>query len=742
MPANGKSMKKRKYIAALLLMPFYAMAQQDTSSQPIGLQEVVVKEIKPSLQKPITFSRIDKKQLRQIYYGADVPTVLQQLPAVNAYSDNGTGIGYSFFRMRGIDQTRINTTINGIPINDPENQGVFFNNFADLLSGTDAVEVQRGLGTSTNGVAAFGGSVQMQTTQVKQSFETDINLGFGSFGSSRVSVGVQSGLINQKWMSYIKLGQVRTNGFRNNSSAQIESYQLSVVRLLKKGSLHFNAFGGFAKSELAYLGIDKSTFDANKKSNPFVNGESDAFQQFFNQLQYYVALNSKSTLQASAYFIKGAAPKFQFLFPESWGYGYDFFNMPPYISGSDTSLTSGDMMSSYRLDQKFYGAFVTHTYKTNRLELNSGVHANYFSADHFMEIMSGSRIPAGIKPNHEVYRNTGIKQEASAFIKGQVALNSKLKIFADLQARTTSFSYLDQPMAIRPSYGKVEDMNWIFVNPRVGLNLEVAQGHMLYAFSGLGYREPTRFDYLQDDFAPRNIKQNEINPEQVWDTEVGYRLSGTHKLFINAYAMEFSNQIVGTGAVNSFGYAVTGNVGRSWRRGLEVEYAFQLDKMWSLYGSSAFSNNGVKSFTQTFNPFDPAPVVVTYNNTSLALSPEQIHLIGTAFESLDHNWEAAVQLRYVSKQYLDNTENEALSLPSFYTIDTRFSYRFALENNKHQLRLSFRVNNLLNANYAPSGSLGGSNTIDSQGNRGHSALFLPAAGMNYFLTLSLQFRDR
>ncbi len=741
MPAKGKSMKKIIYISASMLLPIVSWAQQDTSSKQVRLQEFVIKEINPSFNRPITFSTLEKQQLKLLYYGADVPSTLQYLPSINAYSDNGTGIGYSFFRMRGIDQTRINTTINGIPVNDPENQGVFFANFADLLSGVEDIQVQRGLGTSTNGSSAFGGSIQINLAALEQKKSVAISLGAGSFGSNRMTINLQSGLIKNKWLSSFRFGRITTNGFRNNARAEVNSFQISVTRLLKKGAIRFNSFGGATQNRLSYLGVDKQTFDNNPTSNPFVNGESDAFRQVFNQVQYFRSFGLNQSLQASAYFVRGVAPKFQFLFPASWGFSYDWFNMPPFIEGNDTSYLAGDMMTSYRLDQKFYGAFVTHTLKTKRLELNSGIHANYFEADHFMEALSATVFPSGISAGHEVYRNTGKKRELSAFSKMNYAVSSSLSLFTDLQIRYASFGYQDQAMAIRPSFGKVENMSWLFLNPRTGFNYQLNAVSKLYAFTGLGFREPTRFDYLQDDFAPRDVKQNEIKPEQLWNTELGYRIAANgFKFFVNLYFMEFTNQIVGTGALNNFGYPITGNIGRSWRRGLESELVLPIDKMFSIFANINVSMNGAKEFTQTFVSAEDASITVnkTYKDVPLAFSPTHLHMGGVQFRSLDSKVNVAMNGRYVGKQFLDNTGNDNLSLPAFTTIDLRASYKID-KFEKSEWQISFQLNNMLNAKYAPSGSLGGFNTIDSQGARGQFPLYLPAAGTNFFLTLSARF---
>jgi iron complex outermembrane receptor protein len=355
---------KNQVLLLLIFVSIHAsiVAQNEELASKRNLQELVISGLKATDKKPLTFTTIDKKRLEQLYYGADIPSLLQNTPSINSYSDNGTGIGYSYFRLRGMDQTRINTTVNGVPINDPENQGVFFNNFADLASSAEQIQVQRGMGTSTNGTSAFGGSINILTRNLSQNQNASLNLGMGSFGSSRTTAEIQTGLLNQHWIFYGRLGQIYTKGFRNNSGSQIQSYQFSLGYVSKKSILKFNFFGGNAQSKLSYLGIDENSFKTNPRSNPFIYGESDAFKQYFNQVQYSFLLANNQSINASAYLVKSEAPKFQFLFPSTWGYGFDFFNMnatPYYIDNNNDTITSpGNVMSSYSLNQTFYGGHV------------------------------------------------------------------------------------------------------------------------------------------------------------------------------------------------------------------------------------------------------------------------------------------------------------------------------------------------------------------------------------------------
>ncbi len=729
------------FFSLILLSSVSIFAQIDSNEIKNVLQEAVVSGLQANEKTPISFSSLNQKRISKLYYGADIPTLLLATPSINMYSDNGTGIGYSYFRLRGMDQTRINTTVNGIPINDPENQGVYFNNFADLASSAQQIQVQRGIGTSTNGTSAFGGSVNITTKNLTEKASTNINIGTGSFGSSRFTAELQTGLIENHWMVYARLGQVKTDGYRQNSGSESKSYHFSLGHLGKKSMLKFNFFGGNSNSMLAYTGVDKTTFENNPKTNNFTNGETDAFKQYFNQVQYSYNLGKGQTISASVYFVKGSAPKFQYL-AEGW-YTFNSLNMqasPYLLSGSSDTLYPGNVMTSYRLNQQYLGGFITYQLQKGKVNFITGLHANTFKSDHFMEVNWANTIPNGIKQNHQVYFNTGYKKELSGFAKFNYCINEKTSLFADLQIRTVSFKYKSKETQYRPNDGKVEDMYWTFFNPKIGSRIALNNLFALYAMAGYSQREPTRFDYLQDDFAPRDIKQNEINPEQVIDLEVGTEFNGSVKGKMNLFAMEFQNQIVSTGALNNFGYPITGNVGKSSRRGIEADLHGKIASHFGFWISSSLSKNTIKELNQTYYNIDQnSDLTISFSNTNLALSPNQIHYLGLESDWFKGHLLVEANFRYVSMQYLDNTQNKDLSIPSFQTIDLQFGFEPKEYSKLGLPRISLRINNLANTKYAPSGSIGGFNSINNNGLIGQNALVFPAANRNIFCTLNWVF---
>ena len=722
-------------LIGLLLISQTAMAQTDSLSSK-NLQEFVVKGIKANQNLPITQTTLDRKQIEQKYYGADIPTLINLTPSINSYSDNGMGIGYSYFRLRGMDQTRVNTTVNGIPVNDPENMGVYFNNFADLASSAESIQIQRGVGTSTNGVASFGGSVNILTRNLSNKQSTTVNLGYGSFSSSRATVEYQSGLIKNKVAIYGRMSNIQTNGYRDNSGAQVTSYMLSIGYFWKKAVLKFNLFSGYAQNHLAYNGIDANMLASNRTYNPITHNEQDAFKQTFYQLQYSYNINRKSNITSSAYFVRGEAPKFQYSFDSSSGLvPYRYLNLP----GNDTAQA----MTSYRLNQYFVGAFVNYQYKAGKWDAMASLHADAFTSDHFLNVESISIPNTSFKTNQNAFFNTGYKNEMSGNIKLNYNILENTSAFGDVQVRNVSFNYSPQTMQYRTNNDNynVENMNWTFVNYRVGLRHTFNKNISAYAMHGRSNREPARVDYFKDEHPYSDIKQSDIKHETVNDYELGagYKNNG---IMVNAnlFYMGFENQIASTGSINSYGVPINVNVGASVRQGIELDGVWKINKMFWLTHSSAFSQNTIDKINlHYYDPNSYADTAISKTNTTAALSPSVIINQGLRF--IPAKWlYTECNFRYVSMQYLDNSQDKNMSIPDFNCIDLKLGASL-----KHIIKLgepsiSIQVNNITDQLYTPAGTVKAyTNTLDSQGKIGSVGLFYPAAARNVFVSLSWKF---
>ena len=734
-------LKKTIILSNLLALSQISFAQTDSLNSK-NMQEFVVKGIKANENLPITQTTLDRKQIEQKYYGADIPSLINNTPSVNGYSDNGMGIGYSFFRLRGMDQTRVNTTVNGIPVNDPENMGVYFNNFADLASSAESIQIQRGVGTSTNGVASFGGSVNILTKNLAPKQSATVNFGVGSFGSSRATLEYQSGMIKNKLAFYGRISNLQTNGYRTNSGAKITSYMFSAGYFWKKSVLKLNIFGGNAENNLAYNGIDANTLNLNRTFNPLVNGEKDAFKQTFYQLHYSYQINSKSNITSSIYFVRGEAPKFQYY----GSFANEYLNLPIYISGNDT-VSTNNAMTSYRLNQYFVGAFVNYQYKVGKWDLMANMHANAFKGEHFLEVQTLDIYNPVFKPNQNAFFNTGYKNEISGNVKLSYSITSKTVAFGDVQVRNVSFNYTPKLMEYRTIYGLnndnllVENMNWTFVNYRIGFKHQFNKNINAYAMFGSSNREPARVDYFKDEHPYDSIKQSDIKHETVNDYELGVSFNN-QKLAINAnlFYMDFENQISSTGSLSSYGVAINTNVGASVRKGIEIDGIWKLNKMIWLTHSSAFSQNTINSISlHYFDANTYADTVITKKNATATLSPSVI--INQGIRLIPTKWfYAELNYRFVSMQYLDNSEDKNLSIAEYNLMDLKFGINLKQWVKYGEPSISIQVNNLTDQLYTPAGNVQiYTNSIDSQGKTGTVPLFFPAATRNIFVGLTWKF---
>ncbi len=726
-------LKKTIILSNLLALSQISFAQIDSLNSK-NIQEFVVKGIKANVNLPITQITLERKQIEQKYYGADIPSLINTTPSINGYSDNGMGIGYSFFRLRGMDQTRVNTTVNGIPVNDPENMGVYFNNFADLASSAESIQIQRGVGTSTNGVASFGGSVNILTKNLATKQSATVNFGYGSFGSSRATLEYQSGMIKNKLAFYGRISNLQTNGYRNNSGAKITSYLFSAGYFWKKSVLKLNVFGGYAENNLAYVGIDANILNSNRTFNPLVNGEKDAFKQTFYQLQYSNQINSRSNITSSVYFVRGEAPKFQYF----GGFVNEYLNLP--IHNNDSGYQA---MTSYRLNQYFVGAFLNYQFKTGKWDLMANMHANSFTGEHFLEVQTIDRYNPKFIPGQNAFFNTGYKNEISGNVKLNYSITNNTIAFGDVQVRNISFNYSPQITTYRTNNDnyEVENMKWTFVNYRLGLKHQFNKNITAYAMFGRSNREPARVDYFKDEHPYDSIKQSDIMHETVNDYELGASFNN-QKLAISAnlFYMDFENQIASTGSLSSYGVAINTNVGASVRKGIEIEATWKLHKMVWLTNSTSYSQNTINRINlHYFDANTFADTVITKQNATAALSPSVI--INQGIRLIPTKWFfAELNYRFVSMQYLDNSEDKNVSIPNFNFMDLKLGVNLKKWIKYGEPSISFQINNLTNQLYTPSGTVQSyTNSIDGQGKIGTTPLVFPAATRNIFVGLTWKF---
>ncbi|MNJ86578.1 Vitamin B12 transporter BtuB [compost metagenome] len=597
-------------------------------------------------KSPVTFQVLQGDDLKARSVGQEPSFLLAETPSVTNYSDGGNSQGYSYFRLRGIDQTRINMTLDGAPMNEPEDQGAYFSNYPDLFNSLDGVLITRGVGTSRHGVASYAGSIALFAPTFKDSMKTTIGLGYGSFNSYRIFGEYTSG--KRRRALYIRASQVASDGYKRHSSNNSQSVFLSSMFFGKKTEWKINALVGQQRNKLAWLGVSDSMLSIDRRTNLNEN-EKDRFFQSFIQLQNkYLFKNTYNSpvLSSSIYytFLDG---------------NYDF-NMNSFLG-----LPGTDELYNYALRSNLLGAFVNYEYSHNLLDASVGIHANTYQRRHI-----GSEQSLG-----ELYRNRGYKNEISGFIKLQYTF-LRLTLFGDLQLRHVDFDYA----------GSVEfqKLNWNFLNPKLGWSYRVKKRGQLYYSIGKVGREPTRNDLFggNDDLLTDSLGNPLIfnrTPEYVVDQELGFRyLKKKTSINVNLYYMDFRNEIVLDGKFGPNGLALTNKVDKSFRTGIEASIRFQFFKNFSSITNASYNYSRIKEQTVSFTPILTPPVIV---------NQEFIYTL--------KGFSVSVSGRYQDRSFIDFANTAQIN--GYFLLNARLGY---------QVRgFDFGVffNNLTNANYYSNG---------------------------------------
>ena len=630
-------------------------------------ESITVVGIRAGEDAPVSKRNMDREEIEALSYGQDVPKLLQYTPSITWYSDSGVGSNYSYFSMRGIQQTRINMTFDGAPLNDPAEHALYFNNFHDFTAAVDSIQIQRGVGTSTVGSPAYGGSVNFASPGAAPSDRGDARVAFGSYDTARASIGYDSGLVgNGFWVSG-RFSYATTDGYRERSGTEHDTFFWNAGWQGERASLKFVGFSGRESSQLAYLAVDPDTLAENRRFNPLTAEDRDEFGQDFAQVKYTQAIGEETLLTASFYY-NGADGWFQL-----W----------------DDPVEQTDLLR-FGIDQGFYGSMVTVSGGTENLSATLGLHANDFSGDHFLDTDALGR----------VYTNTGFKTTVNAFGKLEYRLDNTI-LFGDLQWRWAKFSY----------EGDVDlgSVDWTFVDPKVGVRQVLSPRVSLYASAGRAQREPARLDLLLgEDNATVAHDLEAVRPESVIDIEAGVSYNSPRlALSANAYFMEFRDEIALTGELSEIGLPLRRNVDRSYRRGIELDLKWMPLQRWSLLHSLNLNRSRIKEWTQFYDVYDPAgdwigSEPVTFLDVPHLLTPALTLNLG--IEYARPGTEVALIGRYVTRSHLDNTGIEGFRTPAFSNFDVRAAQSLGRWWPGARPRLRLFINNLLNNEDAlPSG---------------------------------------
>jgi len=661
-------------------------------SRDILTEEFIVSATRASETTPTTFSTVTKEEIAKRNLGQDIPILLNFTPSVVSHSDAGGGVGYTGLRIRGTDQTRINATVNGIPLNDAESHGVFWVNMPDFASSVENVQIQRGVGTSTNGAAAFGASLNFQTDTRRDEAYAEVGSGFGSFNTFRNSVKAGTGLLNNRFAVDARLSKITSDGFVDRAFSDLKSFFVSAGYYGEKSVIKFNVFSGQEQTYQSWNGLPESKLETNRTDNFYTyDNETDNYQQDHYQLIYTGKVGTNWKTNMALHYTYGRGYYEQFRENDR----FSNYGLPNVLIGEEI-ISRTDIIRRRWLDNDFFGfvGSVNYISDDGKLDFILGGGANRYDGDHFGEII-WARIAGETDIRDRYYDNNAVKDDRNIYAKATYEISPGLNLFGDLQIRSIDYSFFGINDDLRVVDGQE---SYTFFNPKFGFSYEKA-GKTWYASYAVANREPTRSDFTDNPITevPR--------PERLNNIEAGVRArTGPFSYNANFYYMDYKDQLILTGQINDVGAYIRENVASSYRAGIELDGVFQASDKWVLGGNIAFSQNKIAEFTEYIDDYSVTDFVqeaISYTDTDIAFSP---NVVGSAIiefkpvKNLSLNWMS----KYVGKQYLDNTANDARSLDAFFTNDIRISYQMQPRFFK-SLELNLMVNNVFNELYEPNG---------------------------------------
>ncbi len=729
-------MKIMYRLAGLLLISQAAMAQTDSSKTRTELQEVVILGTKAQNNNPITFQNLNKKEIDKQNFGQDLPFLLNLTPSTVVSSDAGAGIGYTGIRIRGTDPTRTNVTINGVPINDAESHGMYWVNMPDLASSSQNIQVQRGVGTSSNGAGAFGASINLQTDALNTKSYAEVSNSYGSFNTWKHTMKAGTGLLENKWAFDARLSKLASDGFIDRASSDLKSFFVSAARYGEKSIFKINVFSGKEKTYQAWNGVSEDILKSgNRTHNDFTYpNQTDNYQQDHYQMFYTYQFNKQLKAHVGMHYTYGRG------YYEEYREGDKFSTYKLkdtlFVLNNKVldTLTSGNFVRRRWLDNDFYGTVFSFIYEKNKLNLTIGGGLNQYDGRHFGELI-WSQYAMGGKINDYFYEGQSYKTDYNIYAKASYKLSAKMEGFIDLQQRRIDYKTKGEDLNSGLYMPYDVNLTFNFFNPKAGLTYKLEQSANVYAYIGVANKEPVRSDIIQAS------NKSLPKPEQLINYELGYRKTWKKSaLSLNLYYMDYKDQLINTGQLNDVGAANRVNVPNSYRAGIEITSGIQLLKKLKWQATFTYSQNRIKEFTEYLSNSDDytAPQTqVIHKDVSIAYSPNYIGSSLFSYQVLK-NFEVDFISKYVGKQYLDNTESESRKLNDFFVNDFRFTYDFEVKNICKSFRIGLQINNIFNVKYEPNGATypGG---ISSTGIRTDYNYYYPQAGTNFMGNLVLKF---
>lgn len=750
-------MKKAVILAGLLALNLSLFAQADEqpdSLKNIHLEEVVVSSTRAGKNTPMAHSNIFRSEIRKVNAARNIPAILQGIPSLVFFSEDGSGVGNTSMRIRGTDATRINVTLNGMPLNNPESQEVYWVNLPDLSSSLQSIQVQRGVGTSTNGAAAFGASISMKTAGARSEAYGEASTSAGSYHTFSSTIAAGSGILKNGLSLDARYSRNTGDGYIRNGFVDHSNLYAALSHYTENQLLRLSYINGRQKTGITWEGISPEDLEKEgRRYNPagkyideadnvhYYDNETDNYFSHIVQLLFTRDLNTHLSLNANLSYNNG------------FGY-YENYRSDPY-----GGFKRGDKFSKYGLPDQtvngvtysrsplirqklmrndFYVANLAFLYTKNALDWSFGGMYSFYDGDHYGKlpwIKFNQNIPAG----YEWYRNVGKKGEFNFFTKAEYRLNEKVSLFGDLQYRHIDydFSGIDDDMEDITSHFKYN-----FFNPKAGVFFRVDNRNDLYASVAVGQREPLRTD-LKDGIKGGAV--NPIRPERMLDYEIGYRFSSEKgvSLGANIYYMDYKNQMVQTGKLNDVGYKLMENVKDSYRTGVELEASVPLaNDKFRFDANATLSKNKIKNYTAYFDQYDTpgnyewvGQTSRSIENTTISFSPDVVGMASVTYQPLSALF-VNLMGKYVGKQYLDNTSDDAKAIDAYFVSNLSAGYTFE-KTAAGKISLQVFVNNLFNKEYIANGWA--ATDAFQDGSVLHWIGYYPQATRNYMARLTVSF---
>ncbi len=676
--------------------------------------EVTIRASRAGQADPVSYTNLSSREIRDENPTRDIPFLLLGTPSVVATSDAGTGVGYSALRIRGTDPSRINVTINGLPFNDPESHEVYWVDIPDILSSTDNIQVQRGVGSSSQGAAAFGANINLQTLAINPLPTAEVSASAGSFNTWKTTAGAGTGLIGGHFNMDVRVSRIHSDGFIDRAFTNLGSAYVSGGYSGSRDLLKATFFTGSERTYQAWGGVPSEMLETNRTYNPYsYANEVDDYRQNNAQLHWSHQLNSRFDFSLALHYTAGTGYYEQYREAEALA---DYLIGPLHLS-FDT-ISESDLVRRKWLDNRFYGGVYSVNYRNSKLTLTAGGGINRYDGDHFGRVI-WAQFASSAAPDHEYYRSNGIKTDANQFVKMNYQVLKQVALYADLQYRGVIYriSGTDDNLA---DIG--QEHRYGFLNPKAGITFDVAHNQKAFISYAIAHREPTRGNFID---APAGAA---VRPEVLRDLEVGYK-ADTRPVAasLTLYHMAYTDQLILTGQINDVGAPIMVNIPTSFRSGIETALRFAPVKSVQLDLNLTLSRNRIIGFTEYVDDWDTGlQRVNNLGTTNLALSPSVISS-GRITWLIVKEFRFVFDSRFVGRQYIDNSSDLSRSIDPYWINNVSLTWTTALPRVK-ELSLFVHVNNLLNEQYETNAWV---YSYYYEGQRGKIDGYFPQAGINF-----------